>query len=126
MMSDNCLFCTLPPERIIAKNDLALAVRDIFPVTTGHSLIIPQRHVEDYFDLTPSERQAIEALAHNCREELMLEYPEIDGFNIGANSGASAGQTIFHVHVHLIPRRTGDTPLPRGGIRGVIPEKQSY
>ena len=121
-----CPFCEIPRERIIAENDLAFAVPDGFPVTKGHTLIIPKRHVADYFDLTSEERAVLETLAHGCRKELIDNDTSIDGFNIGANAGVSAGQTVFHVHIHLIPRRTGDMENPRGGIRGVIPDKRIY
>ena len=122
----DCIFCNISPDQYVTENDLAFAIRDGFPVTKGHTLIIPKRHLADYFDLTAEERIAIAALAHECRSDLMKSDSAIDGFNIGANAGASAGQTVFHVHVHLIPRRTGDTAEPRGGVRGVIPGKQNY
>jgi ATP adenylyltransferase len=122
----DCLFCNLPKDRIIAENELAVATRDGFPVTDGHTLIIPHRHVADYFDLYQPERNAIEQLIHECRESLSASDNTIDGFNVGANAGTSAGQTVFHVHIHLIPRRTGDMDEPRGGVRGVIPDRQSY
>jgi ATP adenylyltransferase len=123
---DNCLFCTLPAERILDENELALTILDKYPVTEGHSLIIPRRHVEDYFSLYQSEKNAIDQLAQRRRISLMDEDNSVDGFNIGANAGHSAGQTIFHVHVHLVPRRTGDVDDPRGGVRGAIPDKQNY
>ena len=87
---------------------------------------MPRRHVGDYFDLHQPERNAIDRLVHECRDHLSASDNTIDGFNVGANAGQSAGQTVFHVHVHLIPRRTGDTENPRGGVRGVIPAKQDY
>ena len=122
----DCIFCNISPDQYVAETDLAFAIRDGFPVTKGHTLIITKRHLADYFDLTAEERIAIAALAQECRSVLMKSDSAIDGFNIGANAGASAGQTVFHVHVHLIPRRTGDTAEPRGGVRGVIPGKQNY
>lgn len=122
----DCPFCDLSTDRIVVENELAVAIRDGFPVTDGHTLIIPRRHVADYFDLYQPERNAIEVLAHECRSTLMESDKTIDGFNFGANAGESAGQTIFHVHLHLIPRRAGDVEKPRGGVRGVIPSKQSY
>jgi len=124
--SNGCPFCDIPRERVVAESELAFAIRDGFPVTDGHTLIIPKRHVADYFDLTHSERVAIDSLAHSCRRQLLEADKSIDGFNIGANAGTSAGQTVFHVHVHLIPRRSGDMENPRGGVRGVIPGKQTY
>jgi diadenosine tetraphosphate (Ap4A) HIT family hydrolase len=122
----DCAFCNLLSDRIVSENELAVVIRDAYPVTDGHSLIIPRRHVPDYFDLYQPERNAIEQLAHDCRESLKASDKSIDGFNVGANTGTSAGQTVFHVHFHLIPRRTGDMDNPRGGVRGVIPDKRIY
>ena len=123
---EGCAFCELPQDRVVGSHELAYAVRDRYPVTDGHTLVIPKRHVADYFDLYQPERNAIEQLLHECQQKLRTLDASINGFNIGANSGQSAGQTIFHVHVHLIPRRTGDVENPRGGVRGVIPERQDY
>ncbi|WP_407670272.1 HIT family protein [Paramagnetospirillum marisnigri] len=95
-------------------------------MTDGHTLIIPRRHVADYFDLHQPERNAVESLVQDCRANMIQTDKAIDGFNIGANAGQSAGQTVFHVHVHLIPRRTGDMEEPKGGVRGVIPGKRVY
>lgn len=122
----NCAFCKLSSDKIISENELAVATRDAYPVTNGHTLIITRRHVPDYFDLYQPERNALEQLAHECRESLKASDKSIDGFNVGANVGASAGQTVEHVHLHLIPRRTGDMDNPRGGVRGAIPDKQGY
>jgi ATP adenylyltransferase len=121
-----CVFCTLPTERKLAQNELAVAIRDKYAVAEGHTLIIPRRHVADYFDLYAPERNAMEDLLKRRRDALQNADKTIDGFNIGVNAGASAGQTIFHVHCHLIPRRTGDRSNPEGGVRGVIPDKQQY
>jgi ATP adenylyltransferase len=121
-----CLFCELPPERIVAENELAIAFRDGFPVTEYHTLVIPKRHAADYFALHQPERNAIQALLEEQREQLLALDATITGFNIGMNCGQDAGQTIFHCHVHLIPRRSGDVAEPRGGVRGVIPERQQY
>lgn len=126
MMNKPCVFCTLEPSRIIAENDLAVAIRDIFPVTKDHTLIIPRRHVADYFDLTPGEHEAIRELLASQRESIQKADSTVTGFNVGVNCGADAGQTIFHVHVPLIPRRKGDMENPKGGVRGVIPERQGY
>jgi ATP adenylyltransferase len=126
-MSTPSLFTQFYREgRAILENDLAFVLLDGFPVTPGHSLIIPKREVADAFSLSVPESIAIADLVTKRREELLKEDPSISGFNVGANCGASAGQTIFHCHIHLIPRRAGDTPEPRGGVRGVIPEKQAY
>lgn len=101
-------------------------MRDAYPVTAGHTLVIPKRHVADYFDLYQPERNAIDAMLQEQRALLLSGDNSVTGFNVGINAGTSAGQTIFHVHVHLIPRRDGDVAEPRGGVRGVIPSKQRY
>lgn len=126
MIEKPCVFCSLEPSRIIDSNDLAVAIRDIFPVTEYHTLIIPKRHVTDYFDLTAPEVEAINALLHTQKHVIEELDDTVTGFNVGVNCGADAGQTIFHVHVHLIPRRKGDAENPKGGVRGVIPAKQGY
>ena len=110
----------------MAENELAVAFRDGFPVTPLHTLVIPKRHVADYFDLYQPELNAINQLLVKIKSELIITDASITGFNIGINSGQSAGQTIFHYHVHLIPRREGDVEDPRGGVRGVIADKQKY
>ena len=120
------LFCNIKNERIISENDLAYAVHDGFPVTELHTLIIPKRHVEDYFGLTQEELLACDDLIQSLKDEIMNSDSSVDGFNIGMNSGESAGQTIFHCHIHLIPRRSGDVENPRGGVRHLIPGKGSY
>lgn len=122
----SCLFCSLPRERVIAENDSALAIRDGFPVTPLHTLVIPKRHVTDYFGLSAGELDACNALLQRLRRELLESDPNIDGFNIGMNCGETAGQTIFHCHIHLIPRRRGDVENPRGGVRHLIPGKGFY
>lgn len=124
-MSD-CLFCEIDKTRIISENDLAYAIRDGFPVTEYHTLIIPKRHAETYFDMTPDEKRACDELLHLIKEEVLSNDESVTGFNVGMNAGSSAGQTIFHSHIHLIPRRDGDLENPRGGVRGVIPNKQKY
>lgn len=124
--AEACPFCELPAERIVGVNELALAFRDGFPVTEHHTLIIPKRHAADYFGLYQPERNAIQALLEEQRDEILALDETVTGFNIGMNCGADAGQTVFHCHVHLIPRRTGDVAEPRGGVRGVIPGKQQY
>jgi ATP adenylyltransferase len=122
----DCLFCGIDSGRIIAENELCYAIRDGFPVTPFHTLIIPKRHVADYFDLYQPELNAIQSLLRDQRKQIMTADPTVSGFNVGINAGSEAGQTIFHVHVHLIPRRKGDVAEPRGGVRGVIPDKQKY
>lgn len=122
---EGCLFCATT-QQVIAENSLAVLIRDGFPVTEGHLLAIPRRHVEDYFHLHRPERNAVDQLLEAGRDRLLKSHPEIAGFNVGINSGAAAGQTVFHCHVHLIPRRVGDVENPRGGVRGAIPAKQNY
>lgn len=122
-MSITCPFCN--PDNIVLENAHAFAIFDIYPVNKGHLLIIPKRHVSDFFETTVKEREAINLLLEDGRA-LLKEKFNPDGYNIGINCGETAGQTIFHVHVHLIPRFEGDMDNPRGGVRGVIPEKRIY
>jgi diadenosine tetraphosphate (Ap4A) HIT family hydrolase len=124
--NSNCLFCEIGRDRVIIENDLAYAIRDGFPVTPLHSLIIPKRHVVDFFGLTRKERQACNRLIYDLRKSILKEDPAVGGFNIGMNAGEVAGQTIFHCHIHLIPRRRGDVENPRGGVRHLIPGKGNY
>jgi len=105
---------------------LAYAIRDGFPVTEGHTLVIPKRHVEDYFGLSEEEVLASNALLLKIRQDIQVSDKSVMGFNIGMNAGEVAGQTIFHCHTHLIPRRQGDVEAPRGGVRHLIPGKGSY
>jgi diadenosine tetraphosphate (Ap4A) HIT family hydrolase len=121
-----CLFCEIPEERIIASNGLAHAIRDGFPVTPLHTLIIPKQHAVDYFELTKEELLACHELIHQLKESIIKQDPTVIAFNIGINAGEAAGQTIFHCHMHLIPRRKGDVANPKGGVRHVIPEKGHY
>jgi ATP adenylyltransferase len=104
----SCLFCFIPNERIIALNDLAYAIRDAFPVTPLHTLIIPKRHVGDYFDLTKEEILACNNLLKKIKQDIQFKDDFVNGFNIGMNIGSSAGQTVFHCHIHLIPRKADD------------------
>lgn len=120
-----CPFCTLPAARIVLRNDSALVIRDAYPVSPGHSLVIPVRHVASFFDTTPGERTAMLALLDATKHQLQVEF-DPTGYNIGVNDGAAAGQTVGHLHIHLIPRYPGDQPDPRGGVRWVIPEKADY
>ena len=121
-----CIFCEVPKSRIIAENELAFAIRDGFPVTELHTLIIPKRHCAAYFDLYRPELNAVNQLVHSLREAIMKQDAVVTGFNLGANAGADAGQTVMHCHLHLIPRRKGDVENPRGGVRGVIATRQKY
>ncbi|WP_147535510.1 HIT family protein [Bacillus marasmi] len=120
----SCPFCCEKIEKII-ENELAFAIYDQYPVNEGHLLIIPKRHVSSYFETSNEERLAMNELLEDGRHVLEKTYAP-QGYNIGINCGEAAGQTIFHVHVHLIPRFTNDIANPRGGVRGVIPEKRIY
>lgn len=122
----SCLFCEIPQERIIASNQYAYAIRDGFPVSHLHTLIIPKRHAVDYFELTEEELLACHQLIHQLKKDIEAEDSSVVAFNIGLNAGAAAGQTIFHCHTHLIPRRKGDLEDPRGGVRNILPDKSGY
>ena len=124
-MPSACPFCTLPPDRLLATRATAIAIRDAFPVSPGHTLIIPKRHVASFFDITDAERADLLALLSSARDDLDREF-QPSGYNIGINDGAAAGQTVPHLHIHLIPRYAGDQPDPRGGVRWVIPDKAAY
>ena len=113
-------------EHIIARNGLAYTVRDTSPVTPLHTLILPNRHISSYFDLDAKEKTATGELLEETRRDILTRDPTVAGFNIGINVGVAAGQTIFHCHVHLIPRRPGDVANPRGGVRAVIPGTADY
>lgn len=119
----DCIFCNM--SNVIIENELSIAFYDIYPVNEGHVLIVPKRHVNDYFSLNKDEIDSINDLLFKCKELLDKELKP-DGFNIGMNCGREAGQTVFHCHVHLIPRFKGDIDDPRGGVRGVIPSKRIY
>ena len=121
-----CIFCNLDESRVEIENNLALSFKDLYPVTKGHSLVIPKRHAQSFFDLEKDEKKAILELLELQKKKLISQDKLITGFNIGINDGIDSGQTVMHCHVHLIPRRKGDMSDPRGGVRGVIPEKQSY
>ena len=122
-MEGTCPFCKT--GSVVLQNRLAFALYDRSPVTPGHLLLIPWRHVSDWFETTDEERRDLFALADEARA-LLLRDRKPDGFNLGVNVGQAAGQTVFHVHLHLIPRYEGDVAKPRGGVRGVIPAKQNY
>lgn len=124
-MKGTCIFCDLDPARVIEQNASAVAIADGFPVSPGHTLVIPRRHAASYFDMDAAERQALWDLVETVRLRLDRErHP--DGFNIGINVGEAAGQTVMHMHIHVIPRYVGDMADPRGGVRHVIPGKGKY
>jgi len=122
-----CIFCEICSDReIIIENDLVYVIFDAFPVTKGHALIIPKRHFSDFFDMNTAELNAAFELLVDMKKRLKNDDPSITGYNIGINSGKSAGQTIPHCHIHLIPRRNDDIENPTGGVRGVIPSQRIY
>jgi diadenosine tetraphosphate (Ap4A) HIT family hydrolase len=121
-----CLFCILKDQvEVFDENDYFYCIYDKFPVSKGHLLIIPKRHINDYFDLYEDEISSMYKFMHRQKESLDVIYKP-DGYNIGVNNGKAAGQTIMHLHIHLIPRYLGDFKNPEGGVRGVIPSKQKY
>ena len=121
-----CPFCSPLRDRVTLRNEHAYVLQDEFPVTPLHALVIPVRHARDYFELTREELLACDDLLRAASEFLGAGDPTIEGFNIGVNVGGVAGQTIFHCHFHLIPRRRGDVENPRGGVRNTIPGKGDY
>ena len=121
-----CIFCTMNESRMIFQSDLFYAIRDGFPVTFLHTLLIPRRHVTSYFSLSSDEKSTLIETLDFLRGEILDSDASITGFNVGFNDGVSAGQTVMHCHVHIIPRREKDVSDPRGGVRGVIPDKQKY
>lgn len=125
MSKASCPFCALPAERILILADEALVIRDAFPVSPGHTLVVPRRHIGSFFDLSDAERTCMVELLAQAKAQLDLSF-QPDGFNIGINDGAAAGQTVQHLHLHLIPRYLGDVPDPRGGVRWVMPGKAKY
>ena len=120
------MFCVINSDELVAENELCYASTDSYPVTERHTLIIPKRHVESYFDLYQPEINAIHQMLDKTKKSIEQQDETVSGFNVGVNAGKDAGQSIFHVHVHLIPRRKGDMDNPRGGVRGVIPHKRAY
>jgi ATP adenylyltransferase len=124
--SDSCVFCNMNSNIYTSRNNLAFSIKDNYPVTNLHSLVIPKRHVDSFFELTQAELNSIFQLLEKLKNDLTKVDIAIQGFNIGINQGNAAGQTINHCHIHLIPRRDGDVKNPQGGIRHVIPEKGFY
>ncbi len=126
MINNGCPFCGLDDGRVVvAESAVAFAIYDKFPVNPGHALIIPKRHCADYFELSWEEQEGCWRLLNEVRRVVADRFNP-DGFNVGINVGAIAGQTVLHVHLHLIPRYRGDVEEPRGGVRGVIPARQQY
>ncbi len=121
-----CLFCDVKKTGIVYENELAYASYDSYPVSEHHCLIIPKRHIKDYFDLSNNELLACNDLIKIVKKEITNKDPLVKGFNLGTNIGIVSGQSILHCHFHLIPRREGDVDNPQGGVRSVIPNKQHY
>ena len=121
-----CLFCDIKKSGCAHQNNLAYASYDSYPVSNHHCLIIPKRHVSNYFDLTNEEIIACNDLIKLIKQEISDKDKTVEAFNIGVNTGKIAGQSIMHCHIHLIPRRKGDVENPQGGVRSVIPSKQHY
>jgi diadenosine tetraphosphate (Ap4A) HIT family hydrolase len=124
-MSVDCPFCNLEGRELVWSSEFAVGFRDGFPVSQGHTLIVPRRHVATYFEVTPWEQQAVWQGVRTVKDQLDNEFAPA-GYNVGFNDGEAAGQTVMHLHVHVIPRFEGDVDDPRGGVRGVIQAKQKY
>ena len=124
--TEQCLFCNKKKQKIIYSTELMFVVRDSYPVTKLHTLIIPHRHVSDFFDLNDNELSDLSKILKKEKQSLLNLDKKISAFNVGVNAGKDAGQSIMHCHIHLIPRRKGDIENPRGGVRGVIASKQKY
>lgn len=125
MTTSKCPFCGFPPDRIVLANDHSFAIYDGFPLSRGHMLVLPKRHIASIFEASDEEKTSMFALLDEARGLVLKEYCP-DGFNIGINDGAAAGQTVMHLHIHLIPRYKGDKADPRGGVRWIFPEKAIY
>ena len=121
----NCPFCRPEPDQVFLETDLILGLWDSYPVSPGHALLIPRRHVADWFEADPATQLALIAALPMARDAIEKDHKP-DGYNVGINAGEAAGQTIFHLHVHLIPRYKGDQDDPRGGVRRLIPHKARY
>jgi diadenosine tetraphosphate (Ap4A) HIT family hydrolase len=120
-----CAFCALPTSRVIDCTPYGLTIRDGYPISPGHTLVIPRRHTGSFFDLSTAERSDLLSLLDRAKATIEIEFSP-DGYNIGINDGAAAGQTVPHLHIHLIPRYNGDCEDPRGGVRWIVPEKADY
>tara|TARA_B100002051_G_scaffold158688_1_gene150052 strand:- start:386 stop:784 length:399 start_codon:yes stop_codon:yes gene_type:complete len=121
-----CIFCKIRKEELMFENELAYSSLDSYPVSKFHSLIVPKRHIQNYFEMSKEEIQACNELIVETKNQILKEDPAVKGFNIGTNVGKVAGQSIMHCHIHLIPRREDDVENPQGGVRSVIPLKQYY
>ena len=124
-VSHYCPFCYIRTESTLLFNEVGVAIADTFPVTNGHTLVLPRRHVASLYELDEAEQAALWRLVAQVRQQLSDRH-RTDGFNIGLNDGQAAGQTIGHAHIHIIPRYNGDVPDPRGGVRWVVPDRAAY
>tara|TARA_B100001769_G_C21925943_1_gene499159 strand:- start:315 stop:716 length:402 start_codon:yes stop_codon:yes gene_type:complete len=126
----DCLFCKIQQpgyeKEIVYSNEYFVATRDSYPVTPLHTLIIPKRHFASFFEMNDDEQAAVFSILKQQRDEIMTLDSSVTSFNVGTNDGIDAGQSIYHLHIHLFPRRPGDIENPRGGVRGIIPAKQKY
>jgi len=122
---NDCPFCNLAQARIIESNNLGIAIRDAYPVSPGHTLIIPKRHINSFFEATELEKKMLSELLESAKKKIVEEFNS-EAFNIGINDGELAGQTVPHLHIHLIPRYKNDSQDPRGGVRWIIPNKAKY
>ena len=126
----DCLFCKIQQpgfeKEIIYSNEYFVATRDSYPVTPLHTLIIPKRHFASFFEMNDDEQASVFSILKQQRDEIMALDPSVTSFNVGTNDGVDAGQSIYHLHIHLFPRRLGDIENPRGGVRGIIPARQKY
>ena len=125
MELESCYFCSLPSKRIILETELSMVIRDSFPVSEGHTLIITKRHIESIFDATKEEQIDLLANLEGAKKILDKKFSP-DGYNIGINDGKAAGQTVMHLHTHLIPRYSGDSEQAKGGVRWIFPDKANY
>ena len=125
MELESCYFCSLPSKRIILETELSMVIRDSFPVSEGHTLIITKRHIESIFDATKEEQIDLLANLESAKKILDKKFSP-DGYNVGINDGKAAGQTVMHLHTHLIPRYSGDSEQAKGGVRWIFPDKANY
>lgn len=125
-LNDPCVFCNPKEEEILAENDYAQIIKDNSPVSDGHCLIVPKRHLKTYFEMTSDENIAIFELMKTAKLLIEKQGYKPDGYNIGSNNGIAAGQSVLHLHIHVIPRYNGDVEQPKGGIRQVLPRKAIY
>jgi len=125
-LNNPCIFCNPKQEEILAENSFAQIIQDNSPVSDGHCLIVPKRHIKTHFEMTAEENMAIFELMQTAKEIIHKQGHKPDGYNIGSNNGITAGQSVFHLHVHIIPRYEGDVEQPKGGIRQVLPSKAMY